>query len=163
MAKLYELTEQYRLLAEKLEDADIDTQTMLDTLEASSEMLSIEEKAFNIVKMTRNWESDAAGLDAEIKRLTEKKKAIENRVQGVRQYLQMQLESCGVSKLKTPLYSLSIQNNPPAVSIVEQELIPSSYLVIRYDIDKKAIGDALRGGAMIPGAKLTQGKSLRIR
>lgn len=74
MSKLYDLTDKYLQLVAEIEEYDLEPQALLDTLEGSMELADIEEKASGIVKMIKNFEADIPGLDAEIERLTNRKK-----------------------------------------------------------------------------------------
>lgn len=166
MAKLYELAQSYRLLAEQLEDNDFDQETILATLEGSDELMSIEEKAGNIVRMVKNWESDIPGLDSEIKRLQARKKAIENRVTSIKTYLQGSMEAAGIDKLKIDTFTIALQNNPPAVIVHDLTQIPAEFMTIipeQHVPDKTRIKAAIKDGNEVPGVTLQQGKGLRIR
>lgn len=166
MSKLYELADQYRKLAATLEEYDLEPATLLDTLDSSNELMAIEEKAANIVRMTKNWESDLPGLDAEIKRLTERKKAIENRVKSVKTYLQGCMESAGLEKIKVDTFNISLQNNPPSLNVVDLNAIPAEFITVipeQHQPDKARIKAALKEGREVPGVTLEVGKSLRIR
>ena len=164
--KLYELTGAYLDLVDRLETMELDPQTIADTIEGSAEMANIEHKAFAIVHMTKNWESDIPAIDAEIKRLTDKKKSIENRVKSVKTYLQGHMEAANIDKLKCGTFTIALQNNPPAVQIDDEKSIPSAYITVvpvSYVPDKKRISEALKSGEEVPGCRLTNGRSLRIR
>jgi hypothetical protein len=162
--KLYELTQAYNEVWNLVDNEDTDLQVIEDTL--SSLEGAIEDKAANIALFVRGMESDTTVIDAEIKRLTERKRAITNRVNGLKTYLRAQMEAANLLKIKTPTHTISLQNNPPAVNIYDQERIPAAFLTIipeSFVPDKKRISEALKAGEQVPGAELTQGKSLRIR
>jgi len=59
---------------------------------------------------------------------------------------------------------VSIQNNPPSVRVVNEELIPSHFMIPQPPkLDKKTILQKLKDGEKVPGVELAQGRSLRIR
>jgi len=166
MAKLYDLAENYLSLVAEIETYDLDAQIILDTLEGSSQLMNIEDKASNIVKMVKNWESDLPGLDAEIKRLTDRKKIIENRVEGVKTFLFSQLEYAGLTEIKTPIATIKQQNNPPSVNILDESKVPAMYQTIipqSYKISKTDIAKAIKAGEIVPGCHLTQEKRWVIK
>ena len=159
METLYQLTSDYNQVIALLGDDEYDKQALQDTL-ASIEG-AIEVKAHNIVKLIKSMNTDA--IDAEIKRLTDRKKAINNRKDGLKQYLQTQMELLGKDKIKGELFTWTIKNNPPALEITDSSIIPAKYQVVSYSVDNTAIKSDLKAGAEVPGARLTQGRSLTIR
>lgn len=165
MAKLYDLTENYLSFVAEVETYDLDAQCLLDTLEGSSQLMNIEEKANNIIKMAKNWESDIAGYEAEIKRLTERKKVIENRVEGVKNFLFSQLEYAGLTEVKTSIATVKQVSNPPSVLVADETAIPAKYQTIvpaSYKISKTDIAKDLKAGLEVPGATLQTSKRWKI-
>ena len=164
MTTLYELTDNYRNIQDLLGDESMDQQTLTSALALIEG--DIQSKAQNIAVILQSMDANISILDAEIKRLMERKKAIEKGNEWLKNYLKEQLEKIGQKKLKTPMFTLSIQNNPPAVQITDEKAIPAKFLTIipqKTVPDKKRIAESLKAGEKIPGAILTQGKSLRIR
>ena len=158
--KLYELTNQYKQLQEMADD--LDPMTLQDTLEAIEE--SIEDKAENTAKLIRSWEAEVKALKEEEKRLADRRRAIENNVKRTKEHLFEQLEIAGIQKVKRPLITVSIANNPHSVDILDSTLIPSNFMIQKEpDIDKKGVIAALKKGEEIPGAMLYQGRGLRIK
>lgn len=158
--KLYELTAQYKQLQELADD--LDPITLQDTLEAIEE--SIEDKAENTAKLIRSWEAEAKAIKEEEKRLAERRKALESNAKRTKEYLFEQLEIAGIQKVKRPLITVSIANNPQSVEILDSTLIPSLFMIDQDPvIDKKALLAALKNGAEIDGCAIKQGKGLRIK
>lgn len=158
--KLYELTQNYMVLMEMLEESETDA--LKDTLESIEE--EINSKAENIAKLVKNLESDAAAIKEEEKRLADRRKAIENKVTYLKTYLHEQLELTGLKKVKTPVFTVGIQNNPPSVEIADESLVPSDYRIPQPDkIDKKTILKFLKEGQEVEWASIKQSQSLRIR
>lgn len=164
MSKLYELTGDYLRLAEQLEG--MDDACKLDTLEGSAELASIEEKSSSIVHMVSNWQGDISVLDKEINRLTSRKKTMENSIKSVKDYLKMNMENCKLDKLKVGTFSISLQDSNPALSIVDDKLLPVKYWEVvpqSFKPMNDKIKQDLKAGIAVPGAELTVSKSLRIR
>ena len=158
--KLYDLAQNYAQLLEMADDMESDA--LVDTLEALQG--EIEEKAENIAKLIKNLEADAKIIKEEEQRLAERRRAIEAKVDRLKAYLQEQLEVAGLQKVKRPTITVAIQNNPPSVEIADEKLIPSEFMIPQpAKIDKKAILERLKNGEEIPGAKLVQGRGVRIR
>lgn len=158
--KLYELTENYAKLLEMAEE--MDTDAIVDTLEALQE--AIEDKAENIAKLVKNLEADVKIIKEEEQRLAERRRAIEAKIERLKAYLQEQLETAGIEKVKRPTITVAIQANPPSVDIIDETLIPADFFIHQpAKLDKKAILERLKNGEAIPGVTLKQTKGVRIR
>jgi hypothetical protein len=161
MAKLYELSTAYNAILQQLEDADeTQLQCLTDTLDSIQS--SIEVKVDGISKMLKII-SDTTAIDAEIARLQKMKRSAQSKERWLKNYLQSQMELMGIEKLKTDLFSVSIQNNPPSVDDYDPSMIPATYQKVSYDIDRRRILDDLKAGKEVPGCALKQSKSIRIR
>ena len=70
-----------------------------------------------------------------------------------------------IDKVKTPLFTVALQNNPPSVNVIDEKLIPNDYrkTVTTTSISKKDLLEDLKQGLIIDGVELKQIKSLRIR
>lgn len=164
MATLYELTQDWIQLMNLLEDG-ADEDVINDTLEGLD--YEIEDKAEGYAKVIRNIESDISGLKAEIERMTDRKRVLENNITRMKNNLQAAMELTGKTKFKTDLFSFNVQNNPAAVIMDEQYLenIPEEYLIPQEPkIDKKKLAADLKAGVDLEGiAHLSVSRSLRIK
>jgi len=160
MPSLYELTSNYRQLMEFA--GEMDAEVFEDTLAAITD--GIEIKAENIAYVVRNMEADAAVIKEEEQRLADRRKAMENRVKNLKQYLLEQLDAAGIKKVQAAKITVSIANNAPSVVVSDESTLPEQYLVPQPPkVDKKAIGVALKAGEEVPGCSLVAGKSVRIK
>jgi hypothetical protein len=160
--KLYTLTDSYRKVLDLL-DNDQD-ESLKDTLEAITD--AIDAKAEGIAKIIRTMDAEAEAIKAEEQRLAQRRKAVENRRNGLKEYLETQLTLSGIDKVKTATFTVALQNNPPSVNVLDDTLIPQDYkthVPEAWNVNKKAILDAIKMGIEIPGAEVFQGRSLRIR
>lgn len=161
---LYELTNDWLQLMTMLEEG-ADEDVINDTLEGLD--YEIEQKADGYARVIRNMEADIAGLKAEIDRMTNRKKVLENNITRLKVNLQNSMEITGKTKFKTNLFSFNVQANPAAVIMDEQYLenIPEEYLIPQEPkIDRKKIKEDIQAGKDLTGiAHLEQGQSLRIR
>jgi hypothetical protein len=161
--KLYELTEMYQNVWNLIEDEDIDIETLEMALTQIEE--SIESKAEGMAKLIKSIDGDIAALKEEENRLAKKRKTLENKQKNIKTYLEYQLIGMGIDKVKTPLFTVALQNNPPSVRFIDEDLIPEEYKVRTelVSIPKKLILDDIKEGIEVAGCELVQGKSLRIR
>jgi len=161
MSKLYELTEQYNKLWNMVND-EADMEVLQDTMEGLEG--EIADKAESIAKLMKSIEADEQGIKGEEERLYARRKALENRRASIKEYLQQQLIEAGIDKVKGTMFTVSIQNNPPSVSIAESAKLPKKYLISQEPkIDKKALLDDLKAGTKIKGCQIQQTKGVRIR
>jgi predicted nuclease with TOPRIM domain len=140
---------------------EMDAITLQDTLESIEE--EIHDKAENIAKLVKNINADVDALKSEEKRLADRRKSLENKVTHLKDYLQNQLEVAGLDKVKRPTLTVSIQNNPPSVKVIDEKLLSDYMIPVEPKLDKKAILTALKEGMEVSGAELVQGRSVRIR
>lgn len=166
LPKLYELSAAYRELAEKLADADLDAQTIADTIEASGLVDDIATKLQGIEMVARSAEMHEAAIDAEIKRLGALKKHRAAVAKGLRDYALVNMQGLGITKIECPLFTVSLRNNPPSVDVYEPGLIPSDWMRQPEppppEPDKKRMLEALKAGQEIPGVKLKQTQRIAI-
>lgn len=161
--KLYELTEMYENIWDLVGDEEVD----LDALEVALAGIedNIESKAESMAKLVKGIDGDVTILKEEEKRLAKKRKALQNKQKNIKTYLELQLKAMNMSKVKTPLFTVALQNNPQSVQFTDEDLIPDKYKeeIITVKIPKKAILDDIKAGIEVPGTEIKQTKSLRIR
>ena len=155
---LYELSSNYRAIQEM----DLDEETLRDTLD--SIIGEAEPHADNIVKWIRNLKGENTAIKEEETRLKNKRITNENKIKALSLYLEDFLKTSGLTRIKTELFTISLQNNPPSVEVYDATLIPPKYLIEQLPVvDKQIIKELLKQGKEIPGATLKQTKGLRIR
>ena len=161
--KLYELTEMYKNIWDLVEDDEIDLETLEKALSNIED--NIEAKAENTAKLIKGIDGDINTLKEEENRLAKKRRALENKQKNIKEYLEMQLKVMEIDKVKTPLFTVALQKNPPSVNITNEDLIPDQFkkTVTTVSVVKKDLLEALKSGQVIEGAEIKQGKSLRIR
>ena len=165
MSALYELSGKY-LELQKLTDADDSdmARAIADTMEGIGG--EIQAKAEAIVTVALNMGADVDAIDAEIARLQERKKAIVNRKNSIKDYLRTNMEATGITKISCPLFTVSCVQGREIAVIDNADEIPDEYVTVKTDIypDKNAITKALKEGIEIPGARLDRAKSsIRIK
>ena len=158
--KLYEYTQDYLQLLEIADE--IDQEVLIDTIESIRE--SVEEKAENVAKIVRTFEADSKTIKAEEERLAAKRKTLENQVAYLKKYLFEQLDAMGIQKIKRPLFTIAIQNNPPGVDVLDESIIPEIFWIpLGAKLDKTSILQSLKLGESVPGTAIKRSKGLRIR
>lgn len=162
MAKLYELTQNYNNLLELLDNPDIPKEMIDSALNEVGEEIEI--KAENIVKVIKSLEVDIAGYKEEEKRMSDRRKTLENRVTGLKDYLDSAMKATCKERIKGKVFTISYQKNPPSVDIKDAKLIPNKYIIPQETVfNKKLILEDLKAGQEIEGAAIKQTIGLRIR
>ena len=142
------------------ETGEINDEAMLQTLEQLK--IDREHKIENIGCYVKNLEADAKAIKEESKNLAARAKAAENKAEHLRQYMQFCL---GEEKFQTPRLSVSFRHTKKVeVDADMLDDIPDQYLRFKDpEPDKKAIGDALKAGEVIPGCELVESVSMIIK
>lgn len=139
-----------------------------DKKEVEKELIELlQRKSQNLIGYTRNIELTIEAMKSEEKRISEQRKAMENKLEKFKEYVKECMEQNGFTKIETTLGTLSIAKNPISVEIYDEKQIPDEYKtkVVTVKVDKTAIKKALKEtGEIIPGVKIIDNKtSLRIK
>ncbi len=164
MTSLRDMTGQYTELLAIASDAELPENALADTLEGLKGEIKL--KAENIAHVLLNSDTDVAALDAEIQRLTNRKKAIENGKERLRDYLRFNMEATRTTKIDCPLFSISLGKARDKVSIDNEDVLDESYFNVKItrSPDKRVLLDHLKKGIEIEGVSLIKSQSpLRIR
>lgn len=165
--RLYELTAEYEALLEMAGDADVDEQTLADTMEAIEG--EIEDKAEAYAKIIAELKGDAEKCKRESERLIDKKIAIEKNIERLKSNLKNAMEVTGKTKFKTDLFSFNIAKNGGMRSVIlsvdkQSEAIPNEYRKHSWEADMPLIRKALESGKELEFATLLErGTHLSIK
>lgn len=170
MANIYELTGEFLKFSDIASSGEL-TEEQSEMLTEALENLKedIEYKLEGYCKVRANFKADIEAIKAEKKRLDDKQNALENRVKAMEEAMKTAILAVKPDepKFKTPLFSVSVQNNPESVVMDEQyiENIPEEYLKFKEpEIDKTKIKEDIKAGKNLEGiAHLERSSSLRVR
>ena len=169
MSKLYELTEKYRkfnqFVDDSLDNEDLsedDLQLFVDTLDGIND--AIEVKVENIVKFMKNIEGDIEAFKNEEKRLAKRRKYLENKYDGLKNYMSDMLELSRIEKVNAGNFVVKFQKSPASVEVLNEQDVPEVYREPQPDkIKKKEMLKDLKDGLAIAGVILVDDKKhLRI-
>lgn len=167
MATLWQLTqEELSFIALMEENGGELTDEIIEELAIRRD--NFQHKAEAYAKFILKLESEAEQAAAEIKRIQALKKAKENTVARLRESLLAALmvfteeDAKGIRRYETPLAKLSTRKSV-AVEILDEQIIPADYWVIKKEVSKSTIGQAIKDGAEVPGAQLRENIGLSIR
>lgn len=165
MTTLYNLVGERLALQNKLEELNFDEVTIADTLlgESTAIQAKIEDYAFVI----RNMEALPEAIKAEEKRLADRRKAIEKRVDHIKNWLLVNMQQAGITKIESPVFTVALQNNPPSVIIDDESLIDDGFKSLPEPlplvVDKKLIKMAIDAGQEVQGAHIEVKQRLVIK
>lgn len=139
---------------------DFETGEVID--EAALEELQMERdtKLENVGLWVKNLTAEVAALDAEIKALSDRKKAKDNKIDSLKNYLSAALDG---ERFETPKLVVSWRKSESIV-IDETAELPCEYLVpVEPRPDKTALKKAIKDGAEICGVELVSKNNIQIK
>ena len=167
MPSIFNITQQFIELASLIEEAGGElTPEMEQELTITRE--SFAAKAEGYAKVILKLESEAEAAAAEIKRVQAIKKTKETTVLRLREALLQALmvfgqeDAKGIRRHETDLLKISTRKSQ-SVEITDEDALPELFWVIKKEISKSAISNALKAGEEIEGAALRENISLTIR
>lgn len=161
MTALIELAGNLALLKSQIDE--VDPEMLNDTIESVEAVFT--DKVEWLIGITKEYQSIVDACKAEEKRLADRRRSFEKKVEGIKDYVRDTMVHADMKKLNYKLFTVSVQLNPPAVKLLDEMEIPLDYKIttITETIDKKAILEAIKAGDTVPGATIEQGQSLRIK
>ena len=124
---LYELREEYKAVLAMMEDPDADMELIQDTLEGLD--FDIEEKVEGYGTMLEQLESDIARLDAEAKRMQNRRRGIESHMNRLRDYLLKAMLETDKKTIKTTHYTVTVRQTPDVLVVDDPFSVPEEYYV----------------------------------
>ncbi len=161
---LYEINQNYAELFDKFEEGEVTPEELQET----GNMLAIElqNKSRNIIGYEKSIELAISTYKDEEKRLAERRKVLENKLDRYKEYVKKNMEQMGLQKIETPLGVLSISKVRASVEVIDESMISNEYKTqtVVQTIDKNAIREAIRKGINVQGVKLIDDKTtLKIK
>lgn len=167
MSALYQLVEQYRSLETLDASDDLPAEVIRDTLEGLTGDLTV--KATNVARYILNCESMADAVEGASKQMKLRAERIRKRADSIREYLKVNMQGAGITKIEATEFVLALKKNPPAVIIDNEAEIPADYKVTPPPAppppprpDKAAIAKAIKAGTVVAGCHLEQAERLTI-
>lgn len=163
MAKLYELDQKINeLIANSI---DPETGEVSDGFIEKLDALNMErnEKIDNIMRLYKNLISDAAGWEAEEKRLSELKKSAKNRAESLKNYLSRYMEA-GVEKFTSEHGKIGWRKSEKVV-VQDVDTLPEEFKKVKVEVkaDLISLKNALKEDRKIDGVSLEEHQNIQIR
>ena len=160
---LYKVANEYKQALDELSELDIDEQTIKDTLEGLA--WGVEQKAVNVAAFIKNLEAELLAIKNASGELAEKLIAKQFKIESLKKYLLTVLKECGIKKVSSELFTISVRRTAQVVEITNEELIPRDYYkeIIISKPDKALIKRALSENYEVAGCKLIENEYLNIK
>lgn len=157
MSSLYNLTTEFLQISNQLEEMELDSEVIADTLDSLQE--PIESKAENIIKYAKNIQAMADARKAEAKRLTELAAADLKRADRLLGYLNDTLVMLGKKKLTAGVFEVKFRRGLEVVE-VDTERLPPEYWILPevkpQPIGKPELKKMIKEGKEIDGVRLVR-------
>lgn len=166
MSSLYEVTGDLLQLQSMLED-DVDPEVLADTLEAVQGEYEIKLESY--CKVIKNLEADVVGIKAEVDRLSNKRKVLENNIDRLKKAMFDSMKATDTPKVKGQLFTVAIQKNGGKLPVLvspdaDLSILPDQLVVITEKPNLDAIREVLERDIPVEGFTLGErGESLRIK
>ena len=162
---LYEVSAEYRQLADQLAEMDIDETTLSDTLEGVA--YPVEQKARAVAAVIGNLDAEADVYTEHAKRVQAVAKSRKARADWLRGYLLSNMQMAGITEIKGPAFTIKLRDNPESVDVFEPALVPQQFMRQPEPPppapDKTAIKSAIKAGEEVAGCRLTRSKRIEIK
>jgi hypothetical protein len=169
-ATLYEIVSEVQYLIDSLTSSDGEIDVDVEARLAEIDALDLPMKVQGYCQAVRQLEADAEVFAGEIERLARHKQNREQGVKRLKDRLKESLNLLGLTKVKTPLFTASVQNNSVPSVTVDEKLtaadLPPEFrrVVVTTTIDNSKIVEAFKAGESLPaGVEVKVGNHLRIR
>jgi len=170
MKSLYEFGIEFNVLKDLVEnDLEFNDETgeIIDNSVAISELykelnMSFSDKLDNTMRYAGVLDGESNTLDKEIKRLQGKKKALDNKVDRLRNLVKDTMLYADISEFKSNLYSFKISKSE-SVEVEDVEFLASKYVRTKIEADKKTIKEDIKKGISVNGASIVVNKNLVVK
>lgn len=120
---LYEISAQYHRDVLVLQNIDLPPEVVIDTIEGMQGDVLDKLKAWLVVSM--NLDAEAEVRAAHAKRMMDSSKALANRAEALRNYVQITIQGLGLAlPIKYPEFTVSMQKNPASCDVVDVQQLP---------------------------------------
>lgn len=158
---LYQMSDTARQLQSLLESGEIDEAVLLDTMEA----IGASQKLEDYVYVLKDFEAQIQMHDAEITRLKENKRILENRVEYLKEKVCDYMKASGQKSANAGTFKLTMRESK-SCEIVDESMIPLSYMreiPAKLEPDKKKMLKDMKDGKRIEGADLKTSYSVTVK
>ena len=165
-SKLSSEVAKYQFITGELQTryADIDDETLRDTLEGISELPDMIKE---VVRSSLDDDMIIGALKLRIGDMQDRLERIKHRLEKKREIVCWAMGEAQLDRLMAEDFSVSLRQGPPRLDIVDETQIPTDFLVpVAPRIDRAGLLIRLKQGECISGAALVEGQphiSVRVK
>ena len=158
----------YEIDQEILDCVDLETGEIIDTEKLTGLQMERDRKLEGVALWIKDMRAEAAAVKEEADKLTARKKALDNKIDGLKNWLLFALDG---EKLKTPRCSV-YQTHSQKVTVEDEGKLINMFVTLKDDrfikyhepeLRRDEIKKALKDGRLIPGAYLEETESVVIK
>ena len=139
---------------------DMETGEIIDTEKLDQLTMERDTKIENIACWIKNLTAEAEALKAQKQAFADRQETAENKVKSLKKYLSSYLAG---QKFATDKVAISFRKTS-SVNVTDMSLIPKEYLkYAEPTVDKTAVKNAIKAGAVVPGAEIAEGQSISVK
>mgnify|MGYP000853085049 FL=1 len=158
---LYDLTDKLTSLQRQAESGNVDPQAIADTMEMVEG--DFEDKAVGYVQVYKSIDADVKEIDAEIKRLQERRSSFKNNANTIKQRLVQAMVETGHEHIKTPLFTIYTRRTVSVQAPEDPNKLPPEFIKTTLMVNKSDLKKALQAGREVPNARLVENIGLGVR
>ena len=161
---LYEISSEYVNAFLSLADSELPDEVINDTLEGLEGEFIDKGKA--VIAFILNLEAEAEAMRSAEKRIADRRKIAQNKVERLKDYLRSNMEMTGIKEIKADDFSFKATfypNRDESVVIDNEEIIPAMFFRVKKEADKTAIKSSIKNGVDVPGAHIEKKSRLEIK
>ncbi len=162
---LYDLTRMQRCVLDGMFAVDEETGEVFagaEGAEALGEALA--DKVDACACYLKEIEAEADAIRAEEERLAGRRRALRARAERFRDYMAICMQNARERRVETPRAVVSLRRTR-AVEVYDFDALPEQFVNVKTETkpDRRAIGDAIKAGREVPGARTIERDSLSVR
>lgn len=165
MTALYLIAQEYSQAASALAELDMDAQTVADTLEGLGG--DLDAKLIACAMAAANLDATDEAIGRAIAEMAARQKATRARAEAIRRHALETMRVTGRVRVISPYMTLTARENPPAVTIIDANLVPAAYWrqpeTPPPSVDKTAVARSIKAGEIVPGCATVVGWRLEVK
>jgi hypothetical protein len=158
---LYDLTSEYRLICEALEENGGEITPEIEAMLAINADNFVM-KAENYCEIIAKYLQMAENAKQRVEVFQRIEKVAKNTAIRMKERLAQAMEEYDLPKVEVGLHKLSFRTSK-AVEITDEAKLPNCYIKVAISVDKTKLRADLMAGVVVEGAELKENKSLQIR
>lgn len=166
---LYHIGNELQNLLSNLYDQETGEVNMEVDAQISALSTSAKDKCISIASWIKGLESDKKQIEFMKDEILKREAAYNKEIDKRLDYLKRNMESCNMTEIQCPYFTLRIKKNPYSTEVVDASQIPERFIRTREIVkvekspDKNAIKEeVLKTGVQVPGASVQQKTKLQI-